>query len=71
MNAFIGICTTTPQYRVDVSNGIRRVAWKVLGGEVEFAEDLTLDEAKKAIVNLIDLLEEYDLPRVRESRNDE
>ena len=71
MNAFIGVCATIPQYLIEVSTGIRRVAWKKLGEAVEFAEDMTLDEAKRAIVQLIDLLEEYDLPRVRESRNDE
>ena len=62
--ANIGVCTTTPQYRVEVSTGTRTVAWKKSGEGVEFAEDITLDEAKRVIVNLIDLLEEYALPRV-------
>ena len=56
--ANIGVKTTTPQDRVEVSTGLRTVAWKKRGEPVEFASDITLEEAKAVIVSLIDALDE-------------
>ncbi len=52
-NTGIGICTTDPQFKVDWQSDNRRIAWMNPDGTVDVAQDLTLDEAKKAIRDMV------------------
>ncbi len=51
----LGVGLAAP-YWVEVSTGTRAIAWQKKGDDVKFADDITLDEAKKVIVQLIESL---------------
>ncbi len=52
-NTGIGICTTDPQFKVDWQDGNRRLAWITADDKVEIVPDLTLDEAKRAMADMM------------------
>ncbi len=52
-NTGIGICTTNLQFKVDWQDGNRRLAWITADDKVEIVPDLTLDEARQAMADMM------------------
>ncbi len=52
-NTGIGLHTTDPQFKVDWRSNNRRIAWMNPDGTVEVTQDLTLEEAKQAIGDMV------------------
>ncbi len=52
-NTGIGIHTTDLQFKVDWRDGNRRLAWITADNKVEIIPDLTLDEAKRAMADMV------------------